>query len=190
MCFGYLYRLLLSWTRKKQETLRIVLSSFIRRWFLIFGTRPRKIPGNILNRRWLLISLIRQRRRLGNILFWIVVVPDFWNKTKKNTRRHFRLSLTSHILYQIENISWWITAGGCARWRPWVAHSPACGTFICLLVCLEYHSFDIWKIICLFGRSYACLFGRSFVCFFGRSFFWRSFVCFCLQGNLNTCLFV
>ena len=154
---------------KKKTVNTLNLSLLNRRWFLIFGTRLRKIPGNILNRRWLLISLIRQRRRLGNILFWIVVVPDFWNITKKNTRRHFRLSLTSHILYQIENISWWITAGGCARWRRWVAHSPSCGTFIRLFVCLEYYSFYILKIICLLVWKIICLFVLKVICLF----FWN-----------------
>ena len=88
----------------------------------------------------------------------------------KSTRKHFKLSLTPDILYQIENISWWITAGGCARWRLWVAHSPACGTFISL-VCLEYYSFDIWKIICLFVWEIICL------------FVWKVIFLFFLEGH-------
>ena len=162
---------------KKKTVSTLNLSLLNRRWFLIFGTRPRKIPGNILNCHWLLISWIRQRRRLGNILFWIVAVSDFLNITKKSTRKHFKLSLTPDILYQIENISWRITAGGCARWRLWVAHSPDCGTFICLLVCLAYYSFDIWKIICLFVWEIICLFVWKVICLFFCKVIFLKIIC-------------
>ena len=168
---------------KKKTVNTLNLSLLNRRWFLIFGTRPRKIPGNILNCHWLLISWIRPRRRLGNILIWIVAVSDFLNITMKSTRKHFKLSLTPDILYQIENISWWITAGGCGRWRLWVAHSPDCGTSI---VCWQVCSF-VWNMIHLIlGRSFVCLFRRSFLSWFGRSF-----VCLfvCLEGHLFVVFF-